>query len=96
MAKGSHRDASSHESCNEMREHRWKDEKGLSMVSQRRGKQHQRRLNSDPTQGDAIPNLSRNLRKKKRKSATITLASIEMKQELCPRRGGNAPSVSND
>ncbi|CAG7870149.1 unnamed protein product, partial [Brassica rapa] len=60
----SHRDASSDENCNEMREHIWKDEKGLSMVSQRRGKQLQRRLNSEQTQGDAVPNMSRNLRKK--------------------------------
>ena len=34
-------------------------------VSQRRGRQHQRRLNYDSTQEDAVPNISWNLRKKR-------------------------------
>ncbi|WZZ78695.1 hypothetical protein YC2023_099267 [Brassica napus] len=37
---------------------RKKDERGVTMVSQRRGKQLQRRLNSDSTQRDAVPNIS--------------------------------------
>ena len=35
------------------------------MANQRRGRQHQRLLNSDPTQGDVIPNISQNLMKKR-------------------------------
>ncbi|WZZ87113.1 hypothetical protein YC2023_115692 [Brassica napus] len=46
------------------------------MVSQRRRKQLQRRLNSDPTQGDAVPNMSQNLRKKRRKILIGILAMI--------------------
>ncbi|CAG7868650.1 unnamed protein product, partial [Brassica rapa] len=56
--KESHRDSSSDESCNEMREHIWKGRQNEIIKS---------RLNSDPNQGDAVPNLSRNLRKKRRK-----------------------------
>ncbi|KAF3555656.1 hypothetical protein F2Q69_00015711 [Brassica cretica] len=41
------------------------DEQRLSTESQRPGRQHQRRQNSDPTQGDAVPNISQNLRKKR-------------------------------
>ena len=33
--------------------------------SQRRGRQHQRRLNSDLIQGNVVPNISQNLRKKR-------------------------------
>ena len=44
----------------------WKqDEEGLSTVSQQRGRQHQRRLNYDPTQGNVASNIGRNLRKKR-------------------------------
>ena len=32
---------------------------------QRRGRQHQRRLNFDLIQGNVVPNISQNLRKKK-------------------------------
>ena len=41
------------------------DEQRLSMASQRRETQHQRRQNFDPTQWDAVHNISRNLRKKR-------------------------------
>ncbi|KAG5406289.1 hypothetical protein IGI04_012408 [Brassica rapa subsp. trilocularis] len=34
------------------------DAHGLSTASQLRGRQHKRQLNSDPTQGDVIPNIS--------------------------------------
>ncbi|KAG5415890.1 hypothetical protein IGI04_003457 [Brassica rapa subsp. trilocularis] len=62
------RDVSSDEICNEMRGYRRRNnnhEEGLSTVSQQRGRQHQRRLNYDPTQGNVASNIGRNLRKKR-------------------------------
>ncbi|KAF3592249.1 hypothetical protein DY000_02024435 [Brassica cretica] len=50
------------------------DEQGLMMANQRWGRQHQRRLNFVPTQGDAAPNISQTLRKKK--SANIDLQRV--------------------
>ena len=50
------------------------DEQGLLTVNQRQGRQHQRRLNFVPTQGDAAPNISQTLRKKK--SANIDLQRV--------------------
>ena len=41
------------------------DEQRLLTPNQRRGKQHQRQLNSDPTQRDVVSNRSQNLRKKR-------------------------------
>ena len=34
------------------------DEQRLSTTSQLRGRQHKRQLNSDPTQGDVVPDIS--------------------------------------
>ena len=51
------------------------DEQGLLTVNQRQGRQHQRRLNFVPTQGDAAPNISQHLRKKR--SANIDRNSLQ-------------------
>ena len=51
------------------------DEQRLMMANQRRGRQHQRRLNFVPTQGDAAPNISQNLKKKR--SANIDQNSLQ-------------------
>ena len=50
------------------------DEHGLLTANQRWRRQQQKRLNFVPTQGDASPNISQNLRKKK--SANIDLQRV--------------------
>ena len=51
------------------------DEHGLLMANQRWGRQHQRRLNFVSIQGDAAPNISQNLRKKR--SANIDRNNLQ-------------------
>ena len=62
------------------------DEQRLLTPNQRRGKQHQRQLNSDPTQRDVVSNRSQNLRKKR---TNIDRNNIQRRKKTTAQHGTN-------